>query len=62
MKIDFKFEIGQKVEILPIQVTGRVVALYVAQAGPEYKVRFFDNCECNEIFFFPDELKAIQAE
>ena len=57
MAIDFKFNIHDKVQILPLQVVGRVIALYLCEDGKQYRVRYFDHAEARTEYFFEEELK-----
>jgi hypothetical protein len=59
MPIEFKFNMHDKVEIHPIQVTGRVVALYLCEDGKQYRIRYFDNAEARTEYFYEDELKEV---
>lgn len=55
--IDFIFALHDRVEIIPIQVTGRVIALYLCEDGTQYRVRYFDNAEARMGYFYADEIK-----
>ena len=52
------FRIGQKVLIEPINVTGKIFAYYYLNQI-EYRVRYFDDGNPKEVYFFEDELKAV---
>ncbi len=54
-----RFELKQKVLIAPINVTGKVVAYYYS-TELEYKVRYFDNGDPREAYFYEDELQAVK--
>lgn len=59
IKKEFEFDLGERVLIEEINVKGRVIAFYVTQGNIEYKVRYFDNCECMDSYFYYDDLKKI---
>jgi len=53
----FVFEIGDHVEIIPIEMKGRVKAIYINAVGPTYMVRYFWECVERESYFYDDELR-----
>jgi hypothetical protein len=55
-KIAFAFNLHDEVEIHPIQVMGRVIALYLCEDGKQYRVRYFENAEGRTEYFYEDEL------
>lgn len=57
MRIDFKFEIGDKVKIIDASCRGRVLSLWVTDHGKKYEVRFIINGNVKEVFFFEDEIE-----
>ena len=48
--------IGTKVRIKELERNGIVRAVFIGDTGVQYKVRYFDNAESNEVYFYPDEL------
>ena len=58
MIIETKFEIGQKVFIKEINLSGTIQAVYYLNRI-EYRVRFFDGGSIRDPYFFEDELSSI---
>ena len=58
MKINTDLNIGDTVAIPEINISGKVMSIWITEQGVQYQVRYFDNCECRIVYFFPDELIA----
>jgi len=54
------FDLHDKVEITPLNLEGRVIAIYISEDGVQYHVRYFDNAEARTVYFYADELAKIQ--
>ena len=52
------FPRNQKVLIKELNVVGKVLAYYYRD-GLEYNVRYFDNGNVREVYFYEDELQAV---
>lgn len=57
MKLNNKFNIDDKVNIVELDRPGRVIGLYVTKGEIDYQVRFFSNGDAKNIYFKEDELK-----
>jgi len=49
-------KVGDKVNIIPLEVTGRIKAIYQDRDGVQYVVRYFYEGTAKEVYFYPDEL------
>lgn len=57
----FDPKISEKVTILELKLTGRIVAIYQDTTGVQYVVRYFYLGEALQVYFFADELEAYDA-
>ena len=57
---DVGFEIGDKVKILELECTGRVIAILMDFYGVRVEVRYFHNGEAHNALFFEDELEEVK--
>lgn len=60
--IDSLFKLGQKVKIIELGRVGRVLSIYIDSKGTQYHVRYFDNAEARTVYFYGDELVAIDMD
>lgn len=60
MKFDTKFNINEKVYIIPFKREGRIKAFYANDNAIQYYVRYFDEADIKEIYFYEGELKRIK--
>jgi hypothetical protein len=58
MTINTKFEIGQRVFIEGLNISGTIISVYYLNRI-EYRVRFFDAGNIRDPYFFEEELKEI---
>ncbi len=56
LEYHLKFAIKDVVHIIELNRPGRVLAIYVADTGIQYHVRYFDNEEAKTVYFYEDEL------
>jgi hypothetical protein len=54
------FHIGNKVKIIPLGRDGKVISIWITAKGITYEVRYFDNAEAKNIYFYSDELEFVQ--
>lgn len=54
-----EIKIGDKVIIPDLERCGRVLSIWETQKGVKYEVRYFQNGDAKEVFFFDDEIKPI---
>ena len=54
--------IGRRIWIVELQCFGRIIGIYIGIAGIQYLVRYFDNAEAKEVYFYPDELDPDKSE
>ena len=57
MKIETKFDLDDRVEILELKRSGIIKSIWITVHGVEYKVRYFDSGEAKIIYFFENEIK-----
>lgn len=58
MNYEFKFDLGSKVKITELKVSGRITELCVTIWNLDmYKVRYFYPGELKETYFYPDEIE-----
>ncbi len=58
--LDFRFDIGERVQIKPINIDGRIIGLRSFNQGNELNVRYFNNGEEKSVWFFEDELEPMK--
>ena len=57
MIIETKFELDEKVKIIPFdEKEGRITGFYYSACGLKYYVAYFINYECKYEYFYQDEL------
>ncbi len=56
MKINTKFDIHQPVKIIELGRKGRIRCISVDSDGLQYKIRYFDNAEAKDVWFYEDEI------
>jgi len=54
---DFVFNLRDKVTIKELKRDGRIISIWVTEAGIKYETRYFDNAEIKNVYFFEDELE-----
>jgi hypothetical protein len=59
MTYEVKFDLKQKVRITELERNGIVNGIFIGLNGIEYKVRYFDNCESKEVYFYEFELEKV---
>ncbi len=47
-----------KIPVLNEKIEGRVIGIWIAEQGIQYKVRYFWAGKAEEVYFFEDELEA----
>ena len=52
----FAFSLHQKVYIGQLEISGIVTGIWWGDAGAKYMVRYFDEAQAREIYFYPCEL------
>ena len=61
MKIETKFEIHQKVKIIPLDnMEGRIIGFYYYNGSLTYWIRYFVNSEEKREYFYEDELVVVE--
>jgi hypothetical protein len=55
--MDFKFNLQQKVKIIPLSCKGIITGIWIGETGVKYYVRYFDKAEVKEVYFYEDELE-----
>lgn len=58
MQKEIKFDLEQRVTITELQRPGVVVGISIESRGIQYEVRYFDNSEARQVYFFEWELKS----
>jgi len=54
-----RLSIKDHVEIPMLEISGRVIAIYISDIGTQYSVRYFDHAKVQTVYFFDDELELI---
>ena len=57
--VQLHHELGDRVKIKEIDLQGRVVSIWITSTGTKYQVRYFWNCEIQEVYFYSDELEQV---
>lgn len=55
----FNFILSQNVLIVPLELKGRVVALYRDHLGDQYRIRFIRESEVCFDYFYAEELEVV---
>ena len=55
-----KFNIGDAVKILPLELRGMITLIEVSKRGIAYEVRYFWNSEGKAAYFYEHELERVQ--
>lgn len=50
------FEIGEKVQIIPMYLPGRIVAILTNEYGTKYDTRYFWEGKVEAAYFYAEEL------
>lgn len=53
-----KFELEQRVRLLPLDLYGIIKQISIVQTGTQYLVRYFFNSKAEEVFMYEKELEA----
>lgn len=59
--VEFEYDIGDKVEIIALEKTGRVCSLWFGDRGPQYEIAYFDSAERRKEYLFSSEIKPAHA-
>jgi len=59
MNINVKFALQQEVRITPLEREGVVKSIWITEMGIKYEVRYFDHAEAKTVYFYDNELKAL---
>lgn len=57
-QIEVEYEIGERVQIVPLERNGRVMTIWLTRHGIQYEVRYFDNAKTESVYFYADELQS----
>lgn len=52
-----KYALFTKVKIKELKLYGKVLSVIIFDRGIKYEVRYFDNCEPKNVWFYEDELE-----
>ena len=52
-------KLGDNVRVLPLEVRGRVVALFTDSEGDQIRVRFLWEGDTRYTYFYPEELEVL---
>ena len=53
-----KFELNTKVKIIPLDIPGVVISIWLTEMGIQYEVRYFWSGKAEKVYFFEDELEV----
>jgi hypothetical protein len=56
MTIETRYELKESVLIVALDRKEIVIGIWLGDSGLKYLVRYFDNAEAREIYFYPEEL------
>ena len=56
MQIKTKFNINDKVHILPLKIEGKILAIFYSNTGLTFNTRYFDGLKPSDCYFTEDEL------
>jgi uncharacterized protein YodC (DUF2158 family) len=56
------YQIGDKVQIVPLERIGRVLSVWFTKTGVQYEVRYFDNAKVELVYFYEDELAPMETK
>ena len=62
MKINFKYDLRDKVKIIDINTEGIVIAHYHGESGIQYQVAYFLNGERTRTYLYPEEISKTDGE
>jgi len=54
-----KYNIDEKVNITELERKGRILSIWITPKGVKYEVRYFDDAQPKETYFFEDEISHI---
>lgn len=57
VKLESKFEIGDKVKIKETEHSGRIMSVWWTAIGAQLEVRYFHEGKINKEYFFEDEIE-----
>lgn len=57
MNVELRFSLNQRVYIKELSRTGIINGIFIGFQGIEYRVRYFDNAEAKEVYFYDFELE-----
>jgi hypothetical protein len=55
-----QFFLKQKVRIKELDRSGIINGIFIGLNGIEYRVRYFDNCDSKEVYFYDFELEDVK--
>jgi hypothetical protein len=55
-----KFNLKDKVKIIDLDWKGIIVAIFIADLGVQYKVRYFYTGDAKEVYCFEEELEKVE--
>ena len=62
MKIEIKYNIKDRVNIIPLRCKGRVMSIWITDKGIRYEVRYFDEAKVKEVYFYAEELEYLKGD
>ena len=62
MDISTIFSIKDNVKIIPLNKNGVIKSIFISSTGISYNVRYFENLEPKEVYFFEEELELSSIE
>lgn len=60
INIQIDFNVGQKVKIKELGLTGIVKSVWITASGTQYQIRYLWEYKAEEVYFFADELEYIR--
>lgn len=62
MELNLKYNLHDKVKILPCELEGRIIAITITKDGYEYNVKYYADKEPKVNWFFEDELELLKEQ
>ena len=59
MRVDFEYDVGQPVKVVPIGMIGTVDSLCLDNNGKQYRVVYWNDGVRNSVWMYPWEIEKI---
>jgi hypothetical protein len=62
MKLEFEYEIKEKVGIKDLELFGVVVGYYYGETGKQYQVSYFKDGDKKVTYLYPEEIEKLTKQ